>query len=142
MFLAAGSGITPILSMLRYIEETSPECNGILLYASRNERQIIFKAELERFAARLSNFRFVPIVTRPSVEWSGERGQLTKEMVLKALPVFENKTFFLCGPAGFMSAIEVVLTFWTQKRAFLRWWAALKMEESQCPEPVRVTHPA
>ena len=31
---------------------------------------------------------------------------------------------------------------WTQKRPFLRWWAALKMKESQCPERVRVTHPA
>jgi hypothetical protein len=31
---------------------------------------------------------------------------------------------------------------WTQKWPFLRWWAALKMKESQCPERVRVTHPA
>jgi hypothetical protein len=32
--------------------------------------------------------------------------------------------------------------FWTRKWPFLRWWAALKMEESQCHERVRVTHPA
>jgi hypothetical protein len=32
--------------------------------------------------------------------------------------------------------------FWTEKRPFLRWWAALKIEESQCPKPARVTHPA
>src|SRR5271168_3493782 len=32
--------------------------------------------------------------------------------------------------------------FWTRKRPFLRWWAALKIEESQCPKPARVTHPA
>ena len=31
---------------------------------------------------------------------------------------------------------------WTQKRPFLRWWAALKMKESQCHERVIVTHPA
>jgi hypothetical protein len=30
--------------------------------------------------------------------------------------------------------------FWTRKRPFLRWWAALKIEESQCPKPARVTH--
>ena len=29
-----------------------------------------------------------------------------------------------------------------KKSAFLRWWAALKMKESQCPERARVTHPA
>jgi hypothetical protein len=32
--------------------------------------------------------------------------------------------------------------FWTQKRPLLRWRAALKIEESQCPKPARVTHPA
>jgi hypothetical protein len=32
--------------------------------------------------------------------------------------------------------------FWTRKRPFLRWRAALKIEESQCPKPARVTHPA
>ena len=31
---------------------------------------------------------------------------------------------------------------WTQRWPFLRWWAALKMKESQCPERVKVTHPA
>jgi len=32
--------------------------------------------------------------------------------------------------------------FWTEKRLFLRWWAALKIEECQCLKPARVTHPA
>jgi sulfoxide reductase heme-binding subunit YedZ len=110
VFFAAGSGITPILSMLRHIKEVSPQCDVILFYASRDERQIIFKAELDRLAARLSKFRFVPIVTRPTVEWAGERGELTKEMVLKTLPAVENRTFFLCGPAGFMTAVSGILT--------------------------------
>jgi glycine betaine catabolism B len=109
VFFAAGSGITPILSMLRHIEEASPACDLTLFYTSRDERQIIFKAELESLAARLSRFRFVPIVTRPSAEWAGERGQLTKEIVLKALPALEGKTFFLCGPAGYMTAVNAIL---------------------------------
>jgi ferredoxin-NADP reductase/DMSO/TMAO reductase YedYZ heme-binding membrane subunit len=109
VFFAAGSGITPILSMLRTIEETSPERDATLFYASRDERQIIFKAELDRLEARLRKFCFVPIVTRPSAEWAGERGQLTEEMVLKTLPTVEDKTFFLCGPAGFMTAVSGIL---------------------------------
>jgi len=32
--------------------------------------------------------------------------------------------------------------FWTEKRLFLIWWAALKIEDSQCLKPARVTHPA
>jgi multidrug resistance protein MdtO len=37
---------------------------------------------------------------------------------------------------------EVDPIFWTRKQTFLRWWAALKMKESQCLEPARATHPA
>ena len=37
---------------------------------------------------------------------------------------------------------EVVLVFWTEKKRFLDRAAALKMEESQCPKPARVTHRA
>jgi ferredoxin-NADP reductase/DMSO/TMAO reductase YedYZ heme-binding membrane subunit len=110
VFFAGGSGITPILSMLRHIEETSPECDVTLFYTSRDEHQIIFKADLDRLAARWTKFRFVPIITRPSVEWAGERGELTKEMVLKTLPAVEDKTFFLCGPTGFMTAVSGILT--------------------------------
>ena len=108
VFFAAGSGITPILSMLRHIEEASPECAVTLFYASRDERQIIFKAELDRLGTRLNKLRCIPIVTKPSVEWAGER-ELTKEIVLKLLPTVEDKTFFLCGPAGFMTAVNEIL---------------------------------
>jgi sulfoxide reductase heme-binding subunit YedZ len=110
VFFAGGSGITPILSMLRHIEETSAECDVTLFYASRDERQIIFRTELERLAPRLSKFRFVQIVTRPSVQWTGERSELTKEIVLKSLPTVQDKTFFLCGPEGFMTAVKAILS--------------------------------
>ena len=110
VFFAAGSGITPILSMLRHIEEAAPEREVVLFYASRDEHQIIFKGELDRLAARLSKFRFIPIITKPAAGWAGERGQITQEMVQKALPATENKAFFLCGPAGFMTAVKAILS--------------------------------
>ena len=110
VFFAAGSGITPILSMLRHIEENSPACEVTLFYVSRDDRQIIFKADLDRLATSLTKFYFVPIVTRPSAEWVGERGQLTKEIVLKTMPSVEGKTFFLSGPAGYMTAVNAILT--------------------------------
>jgi hypothetical protein len=41
-----------------------------------------------------------------------------------------------------MRQIVVDPIFWTEKRPFLRWSAALKIEESQCQKPARVTRPA
>jgi ferredoxin-NADP reductase len=110
VFFTAGSGITPILSMLRHIEEVSPECDVTLFYASRDAGQIIFRSELDRLKTRLKNFRLLQIITRPDAEWTGERGELTKEMVLKALPRAAGRTFFLCGPERFMTAAKAILT--------------------------------
>ena len=110
VFFAAGSGITPILSMLRHIEDASPGCEVTLFYASREERQMIFKGELDRLATRLTNFRFVPILTRPDAIWDGERGEISKEMVLRYLPRADGRAFFLCGPERFMTAAKAILT--------------------------------
>jgi hypothetical protein len=48
-----------------------------------------------------------------------------------------NSPFVSVGGSGVVDPI-----FWTKKEPFLRWWAALRMKESQCPKPARVTHPA
>ncbi len=51
---------------------------------------------------------------------------------------------FVTKNATFIGGVSLVVDpiLWTEKRPFLRWWAALKIEESQCPKPARVTHPA
>ncbi len=51
-----------------------------------------------------------------------------------------NRATWYCLTVSGESVVDPF--FWTRKRPFLRWWAALKIEESQCPKPARVTHPA
>jgi ferredoxin-NADP reductase len=109
IFFAAGSGITPILAMLRHLEETVPQTEAILFYASRDERQIIFKAELDRMAGRMPRFRWIPIITQPTADWRGEHGRISDSLVTRELVNPAGKRFFICGPAGFMTGVKEIL---------------------------------
>src|SRR5271166_4101966 len=66
-----------------------------------------------------------------------------RELVASGFSGWQAHLDFLLQYAQMLRARSVVdPIFWTRKRPFLRWWAALKIEESQCPKPARVTHPA
>jgi ferredoxin-NADP reductase/DMSO/TMAO reductase YedYZ heme-binding membrane subunit len=110
VFFAGGSGITPIISMLRHLEEVSPNATAVLFYASRNDRQIIFQRELDRLKAKLPNLLIIQVVSEPSPAWGGERGRINRDMVERTLSSVGGKTFFLCGPEGFMVEAQQILT--------------------------------
>ena len=100
---AGGSGITPLISMLRYIDDLCLDTKAALFYSVRTKRDIIFEGELERLKMRLPNFRLVVILTKPDAEWSGPVGHLRREIISSCLDDVSSHTFFLCGPDGYMS---------------------------------------
>ena len=100
---AGGSGITPLISILRYIDDLCLDTKAALFYSVRTKRDIIFEGELERLKMRLPNFRLVVILTKPDAEWSGPVGHLRREIISSCLDDVSSHTFFLCGPDGYMS---------------------------------------
>ena len=101
--LAGGSGITPLISILRYIDDVCLDTRATLFYSVRTERDIIFEGELERLKTHLPNFRLVVILTKPDAGWSGPAGHLRSELISSYLGEVSNHTFFLCGPEGYMN---------------------------------------
>ena len=101
--LAGGSGITPLISILRYIDDVCLDTRATLFYSVRTERDIIFEGELERLKTHLPNFRLVVILTKPDAGWSGPAGHLRSELISSYLGEVSNHTFFLCGPEGCMN---------------------------------------
>lgn len=118
--IGAGSGITPLMSIARYVLENEPKSSVILLYGSRNEAQIIFREEFDRMTQRYQNQFFVyhtlskpdgsglikSLFGRKKSDWQGLRGRISvghlKDM-LKQHPTTKNKDlFFLCGPGDFI----------------------------------------
>jgi len=100
---AGGSGITPLISILRYIDDLCLDTQATLFYSVRTQRDIIFEGELERLKTRLPNFRLVVILTKPDADWSGPVGHLRPEIISSYLDDVSSHTFFLCGPPGYMS---------------------------------------
>lgn len=109
VLFAGGSGVTPIMSMLRYIEEAAPDTEITLFYAVRSEHDVIFEEELERLRKRLPKFRFLPIASRASPQWSGLHGYLNRALIEQHLGKLDQQTFFVCGPPGFMATVKDVL---------------------------------
>ncbi|HYL34715.1 MAG TPA: iron-sulfur cluster-binding domain-containing protein, partial [Bryobacteraceae bacterium] len=120
VLLAAGSGITPMLGMLRYVDDLGLETEIVLLYCVRTSQDIIFRRDLDELQARLPNFRYYVLLSQPDPEWTGARGHINREFISKAVPEMHGQVFFLCGPPPFMEAARSILTDLGVERARIR----------------------
>jgi ferredoxin-NADP reductase len=111
VLIAAGSGITPMISMLRYIDDLKLPTSVTLLYCVRTAADVIFENELARLSGSLPNFKHEVCLSRPDPTWKGRSGRLTEEFVSQNVTDLDSQTFFLCGPKGFMdNARRLLLT--------------------------------
>ena len=109
VLIAAGSGITPMISMLRYLEDLHLATPVRLLYCVRTAADIIFQNELERLGRSLPNFKHEVCLSQPHPSWAGHSGRLTGEILSPHVIDPHSHTFFLCGPQGFMDNARQIL---------------------------------
>jgi ferredoxin-NADP reductase len=109
VLIAAGSGITPMISMLSYIDDLGLATAVTLLYCVRTGADIIFENELSRLSRSLPNFKYELCLSRPDPTWKGRSGRLTEEFVSQSVTDLDSPTFFLCGPRGFMDNARHIL---------------------------------
>jgi ferredoxin-NADP reductase len=110
VLIAAGSGITPMISMLRYIDDLRLATPVTLLYFVRNAADIICQNELARLGRSLPNFKYEVCLSRPDPTWKGQCGHLTAEFISQHVIALDSPTFFLCGPNGFMDTARQILS--------------------------------
>ncbi|MEI6707121.1 MAG: FAD-binding oxidoreductase [Methylococcales bacterium] len=112
MFLAAGSGITPIMSMARWIADTAADIDAKFIASFKTPSEIIFRKELELLSARHSSFRVALSVTaswHSSEFWTGFTGRINQKMIEIVAPDFRERHIFMCGPEGFMEEMKAML---------------------------------
>lgn len=108
---AAGSGITPILSLLKTVLATQSHSRFVLLYGNQNRQSILFKSELEalknRYMGRLSVYHILSRETG-DVSWLNGRIDAEKCKVLaqKILPVQQVSQYFICGPEAMIHTVK------------------------------------
>jgi len=109
-FFAAGSGITPIYSMLKSILLAEPNSKVLLLYGNRSLPEILFHQELMEWQAKYPDrLRITQTLSKRFLDfslapWDGKRGRISEDMVeafLQENPsTTENSEYYICGPGG------------------------------------------
>ncbi len=111
---AAGSGITPILSIVRGILRREPRSRVFLFYGNRSTAEMLFRAELEELKDRyMERFSIFHVLSREQQDVPVLNGRLdaTKVRLLLryVVPVAAIDHAFVCGPAGMSDEIEATL---------------------------------
>ena len=111
LLVAAGSGITPMMSLLRQAATQPPSLPPItLLYWARTRADLCFLRELDQLAGRLPSLTVHRILTRESALLPEEHGGRPDETLLRALvPDLGARQVYACGPAGFVAAVRALL---------------------------------
>jgi CDP-4-dehydro-6-deoxyglucose reductase len=76
LFLASGTGIAPIRSMLHYLLRHNSAAWVRLLFGARNKESLLYRGEFEQLAAAHPNFEFHPVLSREGSDWTGRRGHV------------------------------------------------------------------
>jgi cytochrome-b5 reductase len=108
--IAGGTGITPMLQILREISEPNTRDRTLvkLLFSNHAESDIMLKEELCSLEEANPNFDIKFIVSRPSSSsWKGYTGRLNQELLhLELPPPCPGTLIYVCGPPSFMTAIS------------------------------------
>jgi predicted ferric reductase len=106
VFIAAGVGIAPIISMLRTLAARRDTRPMILIYANVDWEGVIFREELESLREGL-NLAVIHVLEEAPEAWTGERGRITDALLRRVLPEhYRDVEYFLCGPKPVGEAVQ------------------------------------
>jgi ferredoxin-NADP reductase len=109
LFIAAGSGIVPVMSMLRWLTDTNACVDVQLLLSFRTPDDIIYRDELQLIAARHKNIKLSITLTTDIIalyQWPGLSGRINTTMIAELVPDLTERSVYLCGPDAFMSTCK------------------------------------
>jgi ferredoxin-NADP reductase len=105
--IAGGSGIAPLMAMLRHRERHADRPPATLLYSSRRRSDIIYRQELDTMARRDGGVRVIPTLTRERpAGWAGHLGRIDRALLAETcFPPAQNPRIFVCGPTPFVEDV-------------------------------------
>ncbi len=127
---AAGSGITPLMSIMRAVLDREPMSFLFLLYGNRNEQSIIFREALEQLQQTYAGQIYVHhtlsqplrekkgglggLFSKGKITWTGDVGRIDPQKVKRFIgeqfpPRHKESEYFICGPGGMIQTVEQTL---------------------------------
>ena len=110
VLISAGIGITPMMSVARYLSEQSWPGDIFFIFTCRTPADYIFQKPLAALASRNSKLHVVVSMTKPGPDWKGPRGRITKELLAQSVPNIASRRIHLCGPVPMMEATKSQLS--------------------------------
>jgi cytochrome-b5 reductase len=109
-FVAGGTGITPMISIIRWILAKGLDVELFLVFANKTEADIIFREEWESNAREHANFHAYHVLEQAPARWTQGKGRVTEDILRQHLPPPGPETaIFLCGPPMMVDALEETL---------------------------------
>ena len=110
VLLSGGVGITPMVSISRYLTERSWPGEIFFIYACRTPADYILGNEVAALQRVNPKLHVAVTMTRPEgTDWKGPRGHLTKEFLTRAVPDLASRRVHLCGPPTMMDETKALL---------------------------------
>jgi len=98
-FVAGGTGITPMISIIRTIIRRDIGISMFVLFANKTIDDIILREEFDQYAAEKSNFDIYYVLSHPPADWPMGSGRINAQLMSEKLPEPSSDTIvFVCGP--------------------------------------------
>lgn len=112
LFISAGSGVTPMMSMLRWLNDCAPWTDVSFVNCARRPEEIIFRKELELLGMQMPGLALGFLIEERSSSresWFGHMGRIDAVRLPLLSPDFHEREVFCCGPDPFMRAVRGML---------------------------------
>lgn len=111
VFIAGGIGITPFRSMLKFLLDTNQRRDIVLFYANKTADEIVYTDVLTEAHAKLGTKLFFTLTNTTAIprNWRGLVGRINEQVILQAVPDYQERTYYLSGPPDMVKAYEHVL---------------------------------
>ncbi|WP_374373296.1 2Fe-2S iron-sulfur cluster-binding protein [Dongia sp.] len=111
LFISGGSGVTPMLSMTRYLHDLAAEVDITYLHFARTPADLLFTSEIDALAGFWPALKPRFIVDDPAcANWAGPVGRPSDALLRQLCPDLAGRDVFCCGPAPFMQAMREAVT--------------------------------
>ena len=108
LFVATGTGIAPMRSMILAQLQRQPDRPVTLFWGLRSQRDLYWQDELSTLAATHPHFSFTTTLSRPEPGWQGTSGRVTA-LVAARIASVKNVAVYLCGGNGMIKDVTATL---------------------------------
>ena len=111
VFIAGGIGITPFRSMLKYLLDMREPRDIVLLYTNKTANEIAYKDILNEAQKQLGIRVFYTLTDAEALprNWNGFVGRIHEGTILRAIPDYQERTYYISGPPDMVRAYEHIL---------------------------------